>query len=46
MSVVPPLALKSHWVSGRWSSAMVGTNLFRSTRARIFSATESRVIPR
>ena len=45
MSVVPPLALNRHWVSGRWSSVMVGTNLFRSTWARIFPAMESRVIP-
>ena len=41
MSVVPLLAPNPHWVSGRWSSAMVGTNLFRSTRARIFPAMES-----
>ena len=46
MSVVPLLALNPHWVSGRWSSAMLGTNLFRNTRARIFPAMESRVIPR
>ena len=44
--VVLLLALNSHWVSVRWSSAMVDTNLFRSTRARIFPAMESRVIPR
>ena len=45
MSVVPLLALNSHWVSGRWSSAMVGINLFRSKWARIFPAMKSRVIP-
>ena len=41
MSMVPRLALNPHRVSGRWSSAIVGTNLFRSTRARIFPAMES-----
>ena len=45
MSAVPLLALNPHWVSGRWFSAMVGTNLFRSIRARIFPAMASRVIP-
>ena len=45
ISVVLLLVLNSHWVSGRWSSAMVGTNLFRSTWARIFSAMENRLIP-
>ena len=36
MTIVPLLALNAYWVSGRWSSVMVGTNLFRSTQARIF----------
>ena len=44
MAVVPLLALNPHWVSCRWSSTMVGTNLFRSTQARIFPAVESKVI--
>ena len=46
MSVVPRFALKPHWVSGSWSSAMIDTSLFRSTRAKIFPAMGSRVIPR
>ena len=45
MSMVPILALNPHWVSGRWSSAMVIINLFRSTQARIFPMMDSRVIP-
>ena len=44
MSVVPLLALNPHWVSSRWSSVMVGTNLFKNTWARIFSKMESSVI--
>ena len=45
MPVVSLLALNPYWVSSKWSSTMVGTNLFRSTRARIFPTTESWVIP-
>ena len=44
-SVVPLLALKPRWAFGTWSLAMVDTNIFRSTRAMIFPAMESRVIP-
>ena len=46
MSVVPRFALKPHWVSGRWSSAMIDTSPFMSTREKIFPAMESRMIPR
>ena len=45
MSVVPRFALKPHWLSGRWSSAMVGVSLLSRIRARIFPAMESRVMP-
>ena len=32
MSVKSLFALEPHWVPGRWSSAMVGISLFRSTK--------------
>ena len=37
--------MKSFWVSGRWPSSMVSTNLFRSTRARTFPAMKISLIP-
>ena len=46
MSVVPRLALKPHWLSGRCSSAIVGTSLFSNTLAKILLAMERTVIPR
>ena len=36
LALLPLLAHNPHWVSGRWSSARVGINLFKSTRTRIF----------
>ena len=33
MSVVPLLALKPHWTSGRFSLAMAGMSLLSRTRA-------------
>ena len=46
MSVVPLLALKPHWLSGRFSSSMVGTSLLSRTRASTLQAMECRVIPK
>ena len=40
ISVVLLLALKPHYISGRWLSAIPGTSLFRSTLARILPAME------
>ena len=46
MSVESLLALKPHWLSGWFSSAMIGTSLLSKTLACPFSAMGSRVIPR
>ena len=46
MSVEPLLALKPHWVSGRFSSAMVGTSQFSSFQTSTLPVMKSRVIPR
>ena len=46
MSVEPLLELKLHWLSGSFSSAMVGMSLFCRNLASALPAMESRVIPR
>ena len=43
MSVLPLLALKPHWLSGRFSLAMAGTSLFIGILASTLPAMESRV---
>ena len=44
-SVVPLLARKPHWLSGAFSSAMVGISLLSRRRAKTLLAMESRVMP-
>lgn len=46
MSVVPLLALKPHWLSEIFSSAMVGMSLLSRILESILPATESSVMPR
>ena len=46
MSVVPLFDLKPHWLSGRFSAAMVGTSLLNGILVRTFLAMNKRVIPR
>ena len=45
MSVVPLLARKPHWLSGAFSSAMVGISLLSMRRAKTLPAMERRVMP-
>ena len=44
MFVVPLLALKPHWFSGRLSTYMIGTSLLSRILANILPAMESRVM--
>ena len=44
MTFVLLLALKPHWLSGRFYSAMVGTSLLSRTLASTLPAMESKVI--
>ena len=43
MSVLLRLALKSHWLSGCWASAIRDTTLFNSNLAKLLSAIKSRI---
>ena len=45
MSAVPLLDLNPHWLSGVFSCAIVGVNLFSKTRAKILPAMERGVMP-
>ena len=46
VSVVPLLALRSHWLSGRSSSTMVSTSLLGRTLASTLPAMDCELVPR